>query len=51
MSDISNKGSESSYSLSSTISDFGIALNTIYISSIKENADVTDLYNILIGYN
>jgi hypothetical protein len=51
MSDVNNEGSESSYLLSSAISDFGIVFNTIYMSSIKENADVTDPYGILISYN
>jgi len=51
MSNMSNKGLKSLYSSSSMISDFGIAFNTIYMSFIKENADITDLYNILINYN
>jgi hypothetical protein len=49
VSDISSKGSESLYPSSSVISDFGIAPSIIYISSIKENADVTNPCGILVG--
>jgi formylmethanofuran dehydrogenase subunit A len=48
---ISNKGLELLYSLSSAISNFKIAPSIIYMSFIKENTKVTDPYSILIGCN
>jgi hypothetical protein len=51
MLEVSNKGLELLYLLSSTTSNLGIKLNTIYISFIKENTNITNPYGILIGYN
>jgi hypothetical protein len=48
---VSNKGLELLYPLSFMISDFGIIPSIIYISSIKENAKVTNPYSILVGYS
>jgi hypothetical protein len=48
---MSNKGLELLYPSSSTISNFGIAPSTIYISSIKENAKVINPCGILVGYS